>query len=376
MPVRPAGMPPGSGAMPSVRSGATSGRSPAPPSRSFQPLPESHAHGLKPEAGKLRCNATLPGRGGATSRRTPANRPLLAKKRDLHATNPRTVGCFRPKAPRSADAGPSARGITRGGHACGSCSFPPDARLRRRVQQARQRAAAGGRLLRGAGLHRADLLAAVPQVPRRPRARAGAGGRAPRRDARAGHRQPRLPLVGLGLAQGRQREQAHRARADRRRPGRVRRRRAVPVPGRPRPRSGAQHPLRQGRRGLRRGPQQVPVRLRPPRRRRRDRLAALPQPRRQARAEPDLRGEDQADGQRRPQRRRVLHPPAPDPGDRRGGPPQARRDRHGPGLRLRRLPVRGPRLHPRPTRRTSPPPASARWRSGPSTARRRRAWRT
>ncbi len=107
MPVRPAGMPPGSGAMPSVRSGATSGRSPAPPSRSFQPLPESHAHGLKPEAGKLRCNATLPGRGGATSRRTPANRPLLAKKRDLHATNPRTVGCFRPKPPRSAVPPPS-----------------------------------------------------------------------------------------------------------------------------------------------------------------------------------------------------------------------------------------------------------------------------
>ena len=128
-----------------------------------------------------RCQAS----GGPPRRSTPrarrhakcpaggsAERLLLAKKRDLHATNPRTVGCFRPKAPRSADAGPSARGITRGGHACGSCSFPADARLRRRLQQARQRAAAGGRLLRRAGLHRADLLAAVPQVPRRPRARA------------------------------------------------------------------------------------------------------------------------------------------------------------------------------------------------------------
>ena len=151
--------------------------------------------------------------------------------------------------------------------------------VRAGVQEHRRCPAQGRRLIERTRLHRADLVAPVPEVPRRPRAGQGDRGRAPRAGLRLHHRRA-LPLGHVGRSQGLRRQDRLQPRPHRRRPARVRRSAALPVPARL---QGAcdrpEHHRVQDRRDLRRDQEPLPERLQPARSHRHHRRAPLPAPR-------------------------------------------------------------------------------------------------
>ena len=127
-------------------------------------------------------------------------------------------------------------------------------------------------------LHRADVVAPLPEIPRRSRA----GPRRPGR-ARGPHLRPHprraLPLGPLGGPQGCCRPARLQPGDDRRRPARLRERAVVPVPARLQgPGHRAEHDRVQDRRDLRRDQEQDPERLQHARDHRPDRCLALPLP--------------------------------------------------------------------------------------------------
>jgi len=141
------------------------------------------------------------------------------------------AGCPSPRCRGRAHVdGPEACGLP------GTCApLPPTQRGPRRVrtglQEHRRCAPEGSRLHHGARLHRADLVAPLPQVPGC--ARAGQGRRGGT-EGQEGCLHPReaLPLGRMGGAQGQGWEDRPQQGEDRRRPARLREPEALPVPAR------------------------------------------------------------------------------------------------------------------------------------------------
>ena len=201
----------------------------------------------------------------------------------------------------------------------------PENHVRTSLQKHRRRSLERGRLHHGAGLHRADLLASVPEIPRRPGAGQGDGGRAGREEIHLHPRQA-LSLGKLGRAQGQGRQARPQQGHDRRRPARLRQPEALSLPARLQAKGQrAEHHRIQDRRNIRRDQKQDFQRLQPARDHRPHRRAALPLADREARALAPLRSQDQEHGQRRAQRRRVLHPAPAHPRHRAGGEAEDRR---------------------------------------------------
>ena len=244
-------------------------------------------------------------------------------------------------------------------------------RVRTSLQKHRRRPLERRRLHQRTRLHRADLLAAVPEIPRRPGARQGHRSR-PRRQEIRPHPRQALPLGIVGRAEGQGRQDRPQHRPHRRRPHRLRQRQALPLPARLQGQGHRpEHHRIQDRRNLRRDQEPHPERLQPARDHRPHRRTPLPVPDREARTLAPLRSQDQKHGQRRAQRRRVLHPAPAHSRHRRRHRAPARRDHLRPRRRLGRLPLRILRLPQAPRTPSAPPPRTAPCKSAPSTGRKR-----
>ena len=196
--------------------------------------------------------------------------------------------------------------------------------VRASLQEHRRRPPERGRLHHRARLHRADLLAAVPQVPRRPGAGQGRRGRARRARSTAYILDKPYRWESWAAPKGKDGKLDHnKALTGDDLRDFVNRKLFPYLHGFKQKASGPEHHRVQDRRDLRRDQEQDPERLQPARDHRPHRRAALPLADREARALAPLRSQDQEHGQRRAQRRRVLHAAPAHP-------------RHRPGRRSRR----------------------------------------
>ena len=189
-------------------------------------------------------------------------------------------------------------------------------------------------LFLGTGLHRADVVAAVLEVPgwlgAGPRHRGPIAGEEVRLDPGQ-----TLPLGRMGGSQDQGRPDRPQPGPDRRRPPRLCQPEAVLLPARIQAAGQrAEYDRIQDRRDFRRDQKQDPERLQPARDHRPRRRTAVPLADREARTVAPVRGQDPEHGQRRAERRRVLHAAAADPRHCPGRPAQDRRSRLRRRLRL------------------------------------------